>query len=165
MKLFHFFQQGRGGGFTTLSCLNGALSTAFLHRLSQGSVGRSEKQHARAGDKREAWEGIINSKILQKMIASDWGRGRAKFIYTRLFYTPLPHFYNAPYLPSKILHNFSAVPREIENNTFAKFWGEAIRSIMGTVELVYNLHVGTNLAGVVILFHVHCNPCTLEQKK
>ena len=43
------------------------------------------------------------------------------------------HFHishNAPYLPAKILHNlwfsfllgFTAVPREIENNAYAKFW-------------------------------------------
>ena len=39
--------------------------------------------------------------------------------------------YNAPYLPPKILHNLcfsfllgiTAVPREIENNAYAKFWG------------------------------------------
>ena len=44
------------------------------------------------------------------------------------------HFHishNAPCLPSKILHNLcfsfllgiTAVPREIENNAYAKFWG------------------------------------------
>ena len=39
--------------------------------------------------------------------------------------------HNAPYLPPKILHNLcfsfllgiTTVPREIENNTYAKFWG------------------------------------------
>ena len=47
---------------------------------------------------------------------------------------PICHLYtshNTPYLPSKILHNLcfsfllgiTAVPREIENNAYAKFWG------------------------------------------
>ena len=39
--------------------------------------------------------------------------------------------HTAPYLPPKILHNLcfsillgiTAVPREIENNTYVKFWG------------------------------------------
>ena len=39
--------------------------------------------------------------------------------------------HNAPYLPPRILHNLcfsfllgtTAVPREIENNAYAKFWG------------------------------------------
>ena len=42
--------------------------------------------------------------------------------------------HNAPYLPSKVLHNLrfsflpgiTAVPREIENNAYAKFWGRQI---------------------------------------
>ena len=57
------------------------------------------------------------------------------------------HFHishNAHYLPPKILHNLcfsfllgiTAVPREIENNAYAKFWGQ-IRCIMGSVEVTY----------------------------
>ena len=53
-------------------------------------------------------------------------------------------FHNAPYLPHKILHNLcfsfllgiTAVPREIENNAYAKFGGQ-IRCIMGNVEMAY----------------------------
>ena len=53
---------------------------------------------------------------------------------------PLLHFHNAP----KILHNLcfsfllsiTAVPREIENNAYAKLWGQ-IRCIMGDVEVAY----------------------------
>ena len=46
-------------------------------------------------------------------------------------YTPLYTTHDAPYLPPKILDNLcvsfllgiTAVPREIENNAYAKFWG------------------------------------------
>ena len=61
--------------------------------------------------------------------------------------------HNAPYLPPKILHNLSgcfsfllditAVPREIENNAYVKFWG-ARRRIMGDVQVAY--------IGVVLFF-------------
>ena len=52
--------------------------------------------------------------------------------------------HNAPYLPPKILHNLcfsflvgiTVVPREIENNAYAKFWGQ-IRCIMGDVQEVF----------------------------
>ena len=58
------------------------------------------------------------------------------------------HFHishHAPYLLSKILHNLcfpfllgiTAVPREIENNTYAKFGGQ-MKSIMGNVEVAYS---------------------------
>ena len=52
--------------------------------------------------------------------------------------------YKAPYLPPKILHSLcfsfllgiTAVPREIENNAYAKFWGQR-RCIMGNLEVAY----------------------------
>ena len=56
---------------------------------------------------------------------------------------------NAPYLPPKILHNLccsfllgiTAVPREIENNAYAKFGGggEQIRCVMGDVQVANTL--------------------------
>ena len=65
---------------------------------------------------------------------------------------PLPPH---PPPPPKIWHNLSgcfsfllditAVPREIENNDYAKFWG-ARRRIMGDVQVAY--------IGVVLLFIV-----------
>ena len=53
------------------------------------------------------------------------------FILIVIVHTPVAHSHNAPYLPPKILHNLcfsfllgiTAVPREIENNAYAKFWG------------------------------------------
>ena len=60
--------------------------------------------------------------------------------------------HNASYLPPKILHNLcfsfllgiTAVPREIENNAYAKFWGGQIRCFMGDVQVVYALHFLVN---------------------
>ena len=50
--------------------------------------------------------------------------------------------HNAPYLLPQILHNLcflfllciTAFPKEIENNAYAKFWGQ-IRWIMGDVQM------------------------------
>ena len=54
--------------------------------------------------------------------------------------------HNAPYLPPPppppkknvflFLLVITAVPREIENNAYAKFWGQ-IRCIMGDVQVAY----------------------------
>ena len=62
------------------------------------------------------------------------------------------HFHvshNAPYLPPKVLHDVcvslllgtTVVPREIENNAYAKFWGQ-IRCIMGNVQVAYFAKLG-----------------------
>jgi len=59
--------------------------------------------------------------------AQFWIRSWSSFSLNRNLHIPL----NAPYLSPKILHNLcfsfllaiTAVPREIENNTYAKFWG------------------------------------------
>ena len=57
---------------------------------------------------------------------------------------PIMHLTCSP--PPQILHNLcfsfllgiTAVPREIENNSYAKFWGGGqIRCIMGNVEVAY----------------------------
>ena len=40
------------------------------------------------------------------------------------------------YYPRVFLLDITAVPGEIENNTYAKFWGQ-IRCIMGDVQVVY----------------------------
>ena len=64
-------------------------------------------------------------------------------------YDPIRHLHishNAPYLPPKILHKhcfsfllgITAVPREIENNAYARFWGE-IKCIMGNVQVAYGV--------------------------
>jgi len=75
--------------------------------------------------------------------------------YVVSFSNPLRHLHishNAPYLPppphptKKIFHNLcfsfllgiTAVLREIENNAYAKFWGQ-IRCVMGDVQVVYCL--------------------------
>ena len=60
--------------------------------------------------------------------------------------------YKAPYLPPKILHSLcfscllgiTAVPREIENNAYAEFWGQR-RCIMGNVEVAYTVIAFTAL--------------------
>ena len=48
--------------------------------------------------------------------------------------------HKAPYSPAKICFSFllgiTAVPREIENNAYAKFWRQ-IRCIMGDVQVAY----------------------------
>ena len=54
--------------------------------------------------------------------------------------------HNAPYLPSKVLHNpcfsfllgITAVPREIENNAYAKFWG---RQITCTWQIRFDMNI------------------------
>ena len=54
--------------------------------------------------------------------------------------------HNAPYLPSKVLHNLrfsfllgiTAVPREIENNAYAKFWG---RQITCTWQIRFDMNI------------------------
>ena len=54
--------------------------------------------------------------------------------------------HNAPYLPSKVLHNLcfsfllgiTAVPREIENNAYAKFWG---RQITCTWQIKFDMNI------------------------
>ena len=62
--------------------------------------------------------------------------------------TNIRHLYisrSAAYLSPQILHNLfcfsfllgiTAVPREIENNAYANFWGH-IRCIMGDVQVAY----------------------------
>ena len=61
--------------------------------------------------------------------------------------TNIRHLYisrSAAYLSPQILHNLcfsfllgiTAVPREIENNAYANFWGQ-IRCIMGDVQVAY----------------------------
>ena len=60
--------------------------------------------------------------------------------------------HNAPFCPpppppKKIFHNLcfsfllgiTALPREIENNAYAKSWGGQIRSIMGEVQAAYGI--------------------------
>ena len=71
---------------------------------------------------------------------------------------PLTHLHKALYLPPKILHNLcfslllgiTAIPREIENNAYAKFdgvGGGQIRRIMGNALVVYGLYFMTDLLG------------------
>ena len=71
--------------------------------------------------------------------------------------------HNAPYLPPKILHNLcfsfllgiTAVPREIENYAYAKFWG------------ANKVHYGRCASGVQLtflgIFQMHCYCCSRDR--